>query len=389
MIDPTWIESMQEELLQFKRLDSRPVVRGYRQEEGNDFKESFAPVARMKAIRIFLAYAAHKSFTVFQMDVKTAFLHGFIDADHPSHVYKLKKALYGLKQAPRAWYDELSTFLLQNRFSKGTIDLTLFTRRFDDDILVVQDSSFELTGFSDADYVGCKDTFKRTSSGAQFLDEKLVSWSSKKQDFQIVLEILNKYRMESCDPVGTPMEIKDKLDLDQNRTPVDATKYRSMIDADYARCKDTFKSTSGGAQFLREKLVSWSSKKQDCTALSTTEAEYVSLSACCAQVLWMRTQLTDYGFHFNKIPIYCDSKSAIAISCNLVQHSRTKHIAVCYNFIQEHVEKGTIELYFVKTDYQLADIFTKALPTDRFNYLVCHLGMRILSPKELKRLAKS
>ncbi|GKB64028.1 retrovirus-related pol polyprotein from transposon TNT 1-94 [Tanacetum coccineum] len=93
------------------------------------------------------------------------------------------------------------------------------------------------------------------------------------------------------------------------------------------------------------------------TPLSTAEAEYVSLSVCCAQVLWMRTQLTDYGFNFNKIPIYCDSKSAIAISCNPVQHSRTKHIAVRYHFIKEHVEKGTIELYFVKTDYQLADTY--------------------------------
>nr|GEX88088.1 uncharacterized mitochondrial protein AtMg00810-like [Tanacetum cinerariifolium] len=291
---------------------SRPVLT--RNQLRSD--ESFAPVARMEAIRIFLAYAAHKSFTVFQMDVKTAFLHGslkedvyvcqpegFIDADHPSHVYKLKKALYGLKQAPRAWYDELSTFLLQNHFFKGTIDPTLFIRRFDDDILVIS---------------------------------------------------LKKYGMESCDPVGTLMEIKDKLDLDQNGTPVDATKYRSMIgalmyltssrskivhatclcaryqakptekhlkevkrifrylrgtvntglwytkdsgfkltgflDADYAGCKDTFIGTSGVAQFLGEKLVSWSSKKQDCMTPSTAEAEYVSISACCAQVLWMRTQ---------------------------------------------------------------------------------------------------
>nr|GEZ69363.1 retrovirus-related Pol polyprotein from transposon TNT 1-94 [Tanacetum cinerariifolium] len=125
-------------------------MRGYRQEEGIDFKESFAPIARIEAIRIFLAYAAHKSFTVFQIDMKTAFLHGslkedvyvcqpkgFIDADHLSHIYKLKKALYGLKEALRAWYDELSTFLLQNHFFKGTIDPTLFIRRFHDDILVV------------------------------------------------------------------------------------------------------------------------------------------------------------------------------------------------------------------------------------------------------------
>nr|GEY65496.1 copia protein [Tanacetum cinerariifolium] len=313
------------------RNKSRLVVRGYRQKEGINFEESFAPVARMEAIRILLAYAAHKSFTMFQMDVKTAFLHG------------------SLKE----------------------------------DVYVCQPE-------------------------------------------------------ESCDPVGTPMKIKDKLDLDQNGTPVDATKYRSMIgalmyltssrpdivhatclcaryqakptekhlkevkrifrylrgtintglwytkdsgfeltgfsDADYAGCKDTFKSTFDGAQFLDEKLVSWSSKKQDCTALSTVEAEYVSLSACCAQVLWMRTQLTDYGFHFNKIPIYCNSKSTIAISCNPVQYSRTKHIAVRYHFIKEHVEKGTIKLYFVKTDYQLAGIFTKALPIDRFNYLVRRLA---------------
>ncbi|GKD08317.1 hypothetical protein Tco_1188002 [Tanacetum coccineum] len=247
--------------------------------------------------------------------------------------------------------------------------------------------------------------------------------------------------------------IKDKLDLDQNGTLVNATKYRSMIgalmyltssrpgivhatclcsryqanptekhlkvvkrifrylrgtvnmglwytkdsgfeltgfsDVDYAGCKDTFKSTSGGTQFLGEKLVRWSSKKQDCTALSTAKIEYVSLSACYAQVILMRTQLTDYGFHFNKIPIYCDLKSAIAIFCNPVQHSRTKHIAVRYHFIKEHVEKGTLELYFVKTDYQLSDLFTKALLVDRFNYLVRRLGMRSLSPRELKRLAKS
>nr|GEY19869.1 hypothetical protein [Tanacetum cinerariifolium] len=341
MTDLAWIDSMQEELLQFKRLDvwvlvpaldnispltlkwlfknkhdeeqtviqnkSRLVMRGYRQEEGIDFEESFAPVARMEDIRIFLAYDAHKLFTVFQMDVKTAFLHGslkedvyvcqpkgFIDADHPSHVYKLKKTLYGLKQAPKAWYDELSTFLLHNHFFKGTIDLTLFIRRFHDDILVVQ----------------------------VYVDDIIFGSTHP--------------RMKSCDPVGTLMEIKDKLDLDQNGTPVDATKYRSMIgalmyltssrpdivhatclcawyqakptekhlkevkrifhylreivnmglwyskdfgfeltgfsDVDYAGCKDTFKSTSGRAQFLCEKLVSWSSKKQDCTALSTAKA---------------------------------------------------------------------------------------------------------------------
>ncbi|GJZ89796.1 hypothetical protein Tco_0661723 [Tanacetum coccineum] len=117
-------------------------------------------------------------------------------------------------------------------------------------------------------------------------------------------------------------------------------------DAYHAGCHDDYKSTYGGIQFLGDKLVSWSSKKQDCTAMSTAKAEYVSLSACCAQVIWMRTQLLDYGFRFNKILMCCDSKSAIAISCNPVQHSRTKHINIRYHFIKEHVEKGIAELYF-------------------------------------------
>ncbi|GJT77771.1 retrovirus-related pol polyprotein from transposon TNT 1-94 [Tanacetum coccineum] len=136
-----------------------------------------------------------------------------------------------------------------------------------------------------------------------------------------------------------------------------------------------------------DKLVSWSSKKQDYTSMSSAEAEYVSLSACCAQVLWLRTQLTNYGFHFDKIPMYCDSKASIAISCNPVQHSRTKHIDVRYHFIKEQVKKGIVELFFVGTEYQLADLFTKALSKDRFKYLVRRLGMRCLTPDELEVLA--
>nr|GEV34540.1 ribonuclease H-like domain-containing protein [Tanacetum cinerariifolium] len=197
MANSAWIESMQEELHQ------------------KDFKESFAPVSQLEAVQLFIAYDAHKSFTVYQMDVKIAFLYsplkeevyvnqpdGFVDPYHPDKVYRLKKALYGLKQAPRAWYDELSNFLL-----------------------------------------------------------------------------------------------------------------------------------------------------------------------------------TDYGFHFDKIPMYYDSKAAIAISCNPVQHSRTKHIDVRYHFIKEKVEKGIVKLFFVGTEYQLANLFTKAVPEERFKYLVRRLGMRCLTPQ--------
>nr|GFB02716.1 copia protein [Tanacetum cinerariifolium] len=329
MTDPAWIDLMQEELLQFKRLDFRLIVRGYCQEEGIDFEESFAPVARMEAIRIFLAYVAHKSFSVFQMDVTTVFLHGslkedvyvcqpegFIDADHPSHVYKLKNALYGLKQAPRAWYDELSMFLLQNHFFKGTIDLTLFIRRFHDDILVVQVYVDDII-------------FGSTHPRPDIVHATCLCARFQAKPTEKHLKEVKRIFHYLWRTVNTGLWYSNDFGF----------KLTGFLDADYAGCKDTFKSTFGGAQFSGEKLVSWSSNKQDCMALSTAEAEYVSLSACCAHVLWMRTQLTDYGFHFNKIPIYCDSKSAIAISCNPVQHSRTKHIAVHYYFIKEHVEK--------------------------------------------------
>nr|GFB24424.1 retrovirus-related Pol polyprotein from transposon TNT 1-94 [Tanacetum cinerariifolium] len=165
-------------------------------------------------------------------------------------------------------------------------------------------------------------------------------------------------------------------------------KLTAFSDTNHVGYLDLRKSTSGGIQFLGgDKLVSWSSKKQDCTSMSSVEAEYVSLSACCAQVLWMITQLTDYVFHFNKIPMYCDLMAAITILCNPVQHSRTKHIDVRYHFIKEKVEKGIVELFFVGTEYQLADLFTKALPEERFKYLVRRLGMRCLTPEELEVLA--
>ncbi|GJS84465.1 hypothetical protein Tco_0751006 [Tanacetum coccineum] len=130
----------------------------------------------------------------------------------------------------------------------------------------------------------------------------------------------------------------------------------------------------------------WSSKKQRSTAISTTEAEYIAMSGCCAQILWMRSQLKDYGFDFNKIPLYCDNKSAIALCCNNVQHSRSKHIDIRHHFIREQVENRVVELYFVETNYQLADILTKALPRERFEFLLPRLGMKSLTPETLRRL---
>ncbi|GJU61178.1 retrovirus-related pol polyprotein from transposon TNT 1-94 [Tanacetum coccineum] len=371
MADSAWIESMQEELHQFDRLDvwelvdrplcknvinlkwlwknkrdeentvirnkSRLVAKGYAQKEGIDFEESFAPVARLEAVRLFIAYVAHKSFTVYQMDVKTTFLYGplkeevyvnqpdgFVDPYHPDKVYRLKKALYGLKQAPRAWYDELSNFLVSKGFLKGELKFFL-------GIQIHQSP---------------RGIFINQAKYAQ--------------------EILKKHGMTSCDNIGTPMATKH-LDANLSGTLVDQTKYRSMVgallyltasrpDIVHATCycaryqaKPTEKHLTMVKRIFRylkdsinmglwypkdtgvDKLVSWSSKKKDCTSMSLAEVEY--------------------------------------------------------HFIKEQVEKGIVKLFFVGTENQLADLFTNALSEDRFKYLVRRLGMRCLTPDELEVLA--
>ncbi|GJS37326.1 retrovirus-related pol polyprotein from transposon TNT 1-94 [Tanacetum coccineum] len=335
-----------EELHQFDRLDvwelvDRPLCKNVIKFESEiDFEESFAPVARLEDVRLFIAYAAHKSFTVYQMDVKTTFLYGpmkeevyvnqpdgFVNPYHPDQVYRLKKALYGLKQAPIAWGRALM-YLIASR--PDIVHATCYCARYQ-----------------------AKPTEKHLTA--------------VKRIFRYLKDSIN---------IGL-WYLKD--------TSFELT---AFSDSNHMVCLDSRKSTSGGIQFLGgDKLVSWSSKKQDCTSMSSTEVEYVSLSACCAQVLCLRTQLTNYGFHFDKIHMYYDSNAAIAISCNPVQHSRTKHIDVRYHFIEECVEKGIVEVFFVGTEYQLADLFTKGLSEDRFKYLVRQLGMRCLTPEELEVLA--
>ncbi|GJZ81965.1 retrovirus-related pol polyprotein from transposon TNT 1-94, partial [Tanacetum coccineum] len=304
---------------------ARLVAQGYCQQEGIDYDETFAPVAQIETIRLFLAYAAHKD-------------HGFVSKQYPDHVYALNKALYGFKQAPWAWYNVLSKFRIDSGFQKGSINPNLFIKKKVPTPMVEQAKlKLNLIG-KPADH-----TDYRSMIGS------LMYLTSSRPDIMFA----------TC--LWYPKD-----------SGFDLTAYS---DADHAGCHLDRKSTSGSVQFLGDKLVCWSSKKQNCVSISTAESEYVAVSGCCAQVLWMRTQLTDYGFFYDKVPIYCDSKSAIAISCNPVQHTRTKHIDVRYHFIKDHVEKGTIELYFVGTEFQLADLFTKSLPEARFKFLVEKLGM--------------
>nr|GEW34011.1 hypothetical protein [Tanacetum cinerariifolium] len=249
-----WIESMQEELNEFERLENKAhlVACGYRQEEGIHFKESFALVARLEAIRIFLAYAAHKNIVVYQMDVKTAFLNGnlreevyvsqpdgFMDQDNRNHVYRLKKALYGLKQALRAWYDMLSSFLISQDFFNGLVYPTLFICRNGNDLLMVQiyvdDIIFAASTPELYDLFSnlmCS-KFKMSMMGKILFFLGLQISQSPRGVFinqsKYSLKSLNKYGFESCDPVDTQMVKKSKLDEDKDGKAVDPSHYRGMI----------------------------------------------------------------------------------------------------------------------------------------------------------------
>ncbi|GJZ52039.1 retrovirus-related pol polyprotein from transposon TNT 1-94 [Tanacetum coccineum] len=411
-----WIEAMQEELNEFERLEvwelvprpdkvmvitlkwiykvkldelggilknkARLVARGYHQEEGINFEDSFAPVARLEAIRIFITFVAHMNMVVYQMDVKTAFLNGnlreevyvsqpdgFVDPDNLNHVYKLKKALYGLKQAPHAWHDMLSSFLISQDFSKGLVDPTMFIRKEGKEILLeqvyVDDIIFAASTPKLCDLfakIMCS-KFKMSMMGKISFFLGLQIFQNPRGIFinqsKYALESLKKYSFDSCDLVDTPMVEKSKLDEDKEGKAVDPSHYRGMIDT--LLYLTASRSDLQFAICMCARLVSWSSKRQKSAAISTTEAKYIAMSGCCAQILWMRSQLTDYGLGFNNIPMYCDNKSVIALSCNNVQHSRSKHIDIRFHFIKEHVENGVIELFFVNTKYQLADIFTKSL----------------------------
>ncbi|GJT56821.1 retrovirus-related pol polyprotein from transposon TNT 1-94 [Tanacetum coccineum] len=231
---------------------ARLVAKGYAQEEGVDFEESFAPVARLEAVRIFVAHAAHKSFPIYQMDVKTAFLNGplkeevyvaqpegFVDPDHPEKVYLLRKALYGLKQAPRAWYDELSNFLMSKGFTKGTIDPTLFKIKYGEDILLVQiyvdDIIFGSTNpkYSKRFEKLMHSRFEMSLMGEMKFFLGLQIHQSPKGIFinqaKYALEILKKHNMDNCHSIGTPLATKPKLDVDLSGEPVDQSDYRSKI----------------------------------------------------------------------------------------------------------------------------------------------------------------
>ncbi|KAK6128492.1 hypothetical protein DH2020_037776 [Rehmannia glutinosa] len=415
---------------------------------------------------MFLAYAAHKNFIVYQMDVKSAFLNGLLEeevyVEQPpgfeqktlgDKVYKLKKALYGLKQAPRAWYDTLSQFLTENGFTKGKVDRTLFLIQdkksstndyvivclYVDDMLIMGNSHDLIMKFSklmqgefEMSMMGKLNFFlglqiKQCQEGIYISQSKYTK------------ELLKKFGIEEGRTVSTPMATNVKIDKDEKGKSADESKYRGMIgsllyltasrpdilhavclcarfqsnpkeshmsavkrifrylkgtiqyglfypknenfclkgysDSDYAGNIDDRKSTSGSCQFLGDCLVSWFSKKQNCVSLSTAEAEYISAAFCCTQLLWMKQTLADYKCSFENVPIFCDNISVINIAQNPVHHNRTKHIEIRHHFLRDCVSKRKIEISFVPSQDQLADIFTKPLSSETFASIRARLGI--------------
>ncbi|CAL9026178.1 unnamed protein product [Prunus brigantina] len=440
------------------RNKARLVAQGYTQMEGIDFDETFAPVARLESVRLLLAIACHLKFKLYQMDVKTAFLNGvlneevyveqpkgFEDPHHPNDVFRLKKALYGLKQAPRAWYERLSSHLLGNGYVRGSVDKTLFVKRFKKDVLIaqvyvddivvgstsdlhVQDFIHVMTSEFEMSLVGELNYFLGLQI-KQSHDGIFLSQSKYAKKF------VTKFGLEGAKSARTPMSTSAKIHRDLHGKSVDQTLYRSMIrslfyltasrpdisfsvgvcarfqsdpkeshlfavkriikyvsgtigfglwytydtcvnlvgysDVDWAGCSDDRKSTSGGVFYVGNNLVAWHSKKQNSVSLSTAEAEYVAAGSCCTQLLWMRQMLEDYGLAQSCFLIYCDNMSAIDISKNPVQHSRTKHIDIRHHFIRDLVEDKILSLEFVPSEKQLADILTKALDFQKHGFRSC------------------
>ncbi|GJU60598.1 retrovirus-related pol polyprotein from transposon TNT 1-94 [Tanacetum coccineum] len=374
--------------------------------------------ARLESIRILLAYACAFGFKLFQMDVKSAFLNGFIneevyvaqppgfiDFEKPDHVYKLKKALYGLKQAPKA----CST-----------------CQDMCDEFAKIMHDEFEMSMMGELNFfLGLQ--IKQMEDGIFFNQSKYIK------------EMLKKFGLEDSKPMKTPMSSDTKLTKDEECESVDSTKYRGMIgsllylttsrpdimfsvclcarfqeapktshleavkrifryikgtthlglwypkgtdietvvyaDSDHAGDYVDRKSTSGICTFVGCCLTSWFSKKQTALAISTTEAEYVSAEKACQQALWMKQALIDYDVRLDDVPIMCDNKGAIDLSKNPVQHSRTKHIEIRHHFLRDNVQKGHISIEKVSSVDNIADILTKPLKRESFNYLRLGLGM--------------
>ncbi|GJW52944.1 putative ribonuclease H-like domain-containing protein [Tanacetum coccineum] len=326
---------------------ARLVAQGHRQEEGIYYKEVFAHVARNEAIRLFLAYASFMGFLVYQMDVKSAFLYGTIEEE----VYVTQPPGFKDPDHPNKVYKELCTAfekLMKDKFQMSSMgELTFFlglqVQQKEDGIFISQD--------------------------------------------KYVAKILKKFNYTEVKSASTLVDLEKPLVKDGDADDVDVYLYlyRFMIGSfDVTSTnlgpdiKCLQKSTTGGCQFLGNRLISWQCKDQTVVVTSTTKAEYVAAASCCGQVLWIQNQLLDYGYNFMNTMIHIDNNSTICIIENPIQHSKTKHIEIRHHFIRDCNAKKLIQMVKSNSEHNAADLLTKGFDAGRFQYLVS--SIRMLNP---------
>eukprot|EP00253_Pinus_taeda_P015702 PITA_15702 len=403
-----------------ERHKARLVVKGYKQQYGRDYEETFAPVARMETVRAVLSIIAQNKWKVYQMDVKSAFLNEVLMEEiyieqplsyekkgQENKVCRLKKALYGMKQTPRAWYSRIDSYLLENEFDKCEGEPTVYIKEKDgkllifvlyvDDVIFTGNDVYLIENFKTV----MKEEFEMTDIGllSYFLgievdqNENGIFISQAKY----VNEVLGRFNMQDCKAAITPTVMGLKLSKEDSSKDFDPSLYKSIVGSlmyltasrpnimlavslisrfmerpkeahwqvakrilRYA--KDDRKSTSGYVFHMGSGAISWASKKQPIVALSTTEAEYVAATAAACQAVWMRRMLRSLGQEQAKATvIFRDNSSAIALSKNSVFHKRTKHIDTRFHYISELVSNGEIVLEHCRTQEQVADILTKPL----------------------------
>eukprot|EP00253_Pinus_taeda_P003957 PITA_03957 len=379
------------------RNQARLVCKGYAQQEGIDFEETFAPVARLKAIRMFLALSSFQNFKVFQMDVKSSFLNGdleeevYIEQPDDDIIFGSNEeamsrsfSLVMQKEFEMSLLGELTYFLgLQIQQNEGRIFLS--QTKYLKQIL-------KKYGMEDAKLVctpmvtGCSLSANDESAVVhqptyRSMIGSLLYLTGTRPDIMHAVGIVGRFQENTKEThLQAVKRIFKYLQGTQNyglSYPRDTDlKLHAYTDADWVGSVDDRKSTSGGAFFMGSRLISWFSKKQSSIALSTAEAEYVAAASCCTQLLWMMQTLQDFQITCTPpISILCDNTSSISISNNPVMHSKTKHIPIKYHFLREQVLEQKVKLEYVPSKEQVANILTKPLPRETFEYLRQKLGV--------------
>ncbi|CAL8999957.1 unnamed protein product [Prunus brigantina] len=377
------------------RYKARLVAKGYTQTYGVDYLETFAPVAKLNTVRVLLSLAANRDWPLLQFDVKNAFLHGDLKEEiymdlppgipvtsKEGVVCKLRKSLYGLKQSPRAWFGKFAASMKKFGYVQSNSDHTLFLKRhkgkltaliiYVDDMIVTGDDQAEMQNLQK--YLASEFEMKSLGDLKYFLGIEV----ARSKHVSVVSQFMHS---PSEDHMGAVMRILRYLKVTPGKglmfCKYGHTDVEGYTDADWAGSVTDRRSTSGYFTFVGGNLVTWRSKKQKVVSRSSAEAEYRGMAQGVCELLWLRRLLRDLGFGPQKpMDLYCDNKAAIAIAHNPVQHDRTKHVEVDRHFVKEKLDAKIISFPFISSEYQLADVLTKAVSTTVFLNSLDKLGMR-------------